>query len=186
MRWVAFFSQTGSEIVEISRRLNRTPDLIVTNNRPSHLRKIHPEILKLSPALAITPNKPDVIDYLQRLRHMSGEPNQTLITLHGWLRIVPEEIIEMYPHIYNGHPGLITRYPELKGKDPQKKAWDLGLNTSGSVIHKVTAGVDEGPIVDFKEIPIRNLSLDQLFDNLHKTSIDLWVNFLKRNWFSGK
>jgi folate-dependent phosphoribosylglycinamide formyltransferase PurN len=178
MRWVAFFSQTGSEIVEISRRLNKVPDLIVTNNRPAHLRKFHPEILKLSPALAITPNKPDVVDYLQRLRHTTGDPNQTLVTLHGWLRIVPKEVTDLYENVFNGHPGLISRYPELKGKDPQMKAWEMDLDTSGCVIHEVTEELDDGFIISEKEIPIRNLTLDQLFENLHKTSIDLWVDFL--------
>ena len=42
--WVAFFSQTGSEIVEVSKLLGRWPDLIVTNERPEHLRKIHPAL----------------------------------------------------------------------------------------------------------------------------------------------
>jgi len=186
MKWVAFFSQTGSEIVEISKRLNRTPDIIITNNRPSHLRTINRDILTLSPAFGITPNKPDVVDYLNKLGHLPGDPNQTLITLHGWLRIIPEEIIKQYPYIYNGHPGLISRYPELKGKDPQLKAWDLNLDTSGCVIHKVTAGVDEGPIFKTREVPIRNLSLEELYTTLHNTSVDLWVEFLKRNWFPGK
>lgn len=186
MKWIAFFSQTGSEIVEISRHLGRSPDMIVTNNRPAHLRTINRDLLSLSPALGITPNKPDLVDYLQKITHLTGDPNQTLITLHGWLRIIPEEVIKTYPYIYNGHPGLISRYPELKGKDPQKKAWDLGLDTSGSVIHKVTSGVDEGPIILSKEIPIRNLSLDELFESLHNTSINLWVQFLKRNWFPGE
>jgi folate-dependent phosphoribosylglycinamide formyltransferase PurN len=84
--------------------------------------------------------------------------------------------------MYNGHPGLNTRYPELKGKDPQKKAWDLNLDTSGCVIHQVTAGVDEGPIARVKEIPIRNLSLEELYTDLHELSVDLWCKFLRRHW----
>ena len=36
--WIAFFSQTGSEIVEVSKLLGRWPDMIVTNERPEHLR----------------------------------------------------------------------------------------------------------------------------------------------------
>ena len=43
-----------------------------------------------------------------------------LITLHGYLRIIPENICKQCKHIYNGHPGLINMYPELKGKDPQE------------------------------------------------------------------
>ena len=43
-RWIALFSQTGSEIVEISERLNKWPDAIITNN--SDYNKIHPSIQK--------------------------------------------------------------------------------------------------------------------------------------------
>ena len=43
-RWVALFSQTGSEIVEISERLNKWPDAIITNT--SNYNKIHPRIQK--------------------------------------------------------------------------------------------------------------------------------------------
>ena len=84
--------------------------------------------------------------------------------------------------MYNGHPGLITKYPELKGKDPQQKAWDLDLPTSGCVIHKVIAGVDEGPVMRDVEVSIRNLTMDQTFQALHKASVKLWVNFLRRHW----
>ena len=37
--WITFFSQTGSEIVEISKSLNRWPDVIITNERPARLRE---------------------------------------------------------------------------------------------------------------------------------------------------
>ena len=33
MKWVAFYSQTGTEIVNISKKINRYPDLIVTNRQ---------------------------------------------------------------------------------------------------------------------------------------------------------
>lgn len=178
-KWIAFFSQTGSEIVEVSTRLNRWPDIIVTNQRSEKVRKIHPQIKEL-PILTL-PNKPTVVDYRSALQAI--DPKTTyVITLHGWLRIVPAEIIEQYPTMFNGHPGLITRYPELKGKDPQMKAWNLNLNTSGCVIHQVTAGVDEGPIMRQAEIPIRNLTLDELFSGLHDVSVDLWCRFLRRHW----
>ena len=44
--WIAFFSQTGSEIVDISKSLKRWPDVIVTNERPARLRTINAEILE--------------------------------------------------------------------------------------------------------------------------------------------
>ena len=37
MKWVAFFSQTGTEIVNISKKINRYPDLIVTNKQEAKM-----------------------------------------------------------------------------------------------------------------------------------------------------
>lgn len=179
VKWVTFFSQTGSEIAEISKQVGRWPDLIITNERPAHLRTINKEIL--SQNIIMLPNKPSVEDYRKVLsEELSGK--DYVISLHGWLRIMPTEIIKEYPVMYNGHPGLITKYPELKGKDPQKKAWDLDLPTSGCVIHRVTEELDGGTIMRSKEISIRNLNMEVIFEKLHDLSIQQWVTFLTRHW----
>ena len=133
--WIAFFSQTGSEIVQISEALGRWPDMIITNRRPKSARTINPKLPK--DKLYFTSNKPEEYEYL----HYFRQTKNPIITLHGWLRVLPEDICNKY-EIYNGHPGLITRYPELKGKDPQMRAFAGEYNTAGCVIHKVTPGVD--------------------------------------------
>ena len=43
MNWIAFFSQTGSEIVNICEEIDRWPDLIVTN-RMDGFDKINPKL----------------------------------------------------------------------------------------------------------------------------------------------
>ena len=170
--WVTFFSQTGSEIVQISEALGRWPDMIISNRRPADARTISPALPK--DRLYFTSNKPEAYEYLHYLR----QAKDPIITLHGWLRVLPEEVCNSY-EVYNGHPGLITRYPELKGKDPQMRAFEGDYNTGGCVIHKVTPGVDEGEILMEKEISIRLLDLDGLFLTLHKTSVNMWIEFLK-------
>jgi len=173
MNWIAFFSQTGSEIVELANRIGFEPTVVVTNRRPDNRRAIHPAIVNMN--LVMVPNKPTWEDYLEVLPF-----KKCIITLHGWLRIIPPEIVAAYKKdIYNGHPGLINKYPELKGKDPQLKAFDLGLKESGCVIHRVTEGVDEGEILAHKRVNIKNLPLSQIFDKLHETSVDLWFDFLR-------
>jgi folate-dependent phosphoribosylglycinamide formyltransferase PurN len=171
-KWVAFFSQTGSEIVEVSKLLGRWPDMIVTNERSEHLRKIHPALEDKH--LVFVENKPTE-EELSMILSQYGNP---LVTLHGWLRIMPPYICNRF-EIYNGHPGLITEYPELKGKDPQQKAFDLGLEFSGCVIHRVTEGVDEGEILRSRKVYIKGLEIGELFHILHSISISLWVDFLK-------
>lgn len=172
-QWVAFFSQTGAEIADISERLGRWPDRIITNKRPSHLRVIDSRIPKK--LLKIVDNTPTVDDYIW---YLSAFENP-LITLHGWLRVIPKEICEYYK-MYNGHPGLITEYPELKGKDPQVRAFEGKYPVAGAVIHKVTAGVDEGEVLMEERFNTFGLDLDGLFHILRDRSLHMWVNFLKK------
>lgn len=166
----AFFSQTGSEIAAIAQQTGRWPDKIITNRRPGELRTIAPA-LALKELIYVS-NTPTVEEYLEVL----GE-DPCIITLHGWLRILPAEVIEKFPETYNGHPGLISEYEQLKGFNPQEKAYRLGLSVSGCVIHRVTVGVDEGPILKEGRVEIRNLNLEEVYNILHEKSIEMWVDF---------
>ena len=173
-KWIAFFSQTGGEIADIAESLQRWPDLIVTNERPSKLRTIDGRILdNVEDRLVVLPNKPTVEDYKTILQ------DNDLITLHGWLRIMPRVICEKYA-IYNGHPGLINEYPELKGKDPQVIAFEGKYPVEGAVLHKVIPEVDEGKIIAEERFNAFNLSLDDLFRILRDRSLYMWINFLKK------
>lgn len=173
MIWIAFFSQTGSEIVDLVKETGRKPDLIVTNNFEDKI-KFNPGVRELG--VVIQASKHDqLMDYFRTQNRY--DPKEVIITLHGYLRIIPADICEMY-EIYNGHPGYITAFPELKGKDPQLRAWDAGHRWVGCVIHKVTAGVDEGPIYDQTGVPNTANSLDELYGLLKKKSLYLWTKFM--------
>ena len=172
---IAFFSQSGSEIVKLSHILGKWPDLIVTNQRPSSKRTIHPE---LEGRVAFVENIPTEEELSIILSHFQNP----LVTLHGWLRIFPEQLCKNY-EIYNSHPGLITKYPSLKGAHPQLKAFNNSLTDSGCVIHRVVPEVDSGEILLEKAISIEGLTLDEVFHILHETSINLWVEFFKdKQW----
>ena len=172
--WIAFFSQTGAEIADISESIGRWPDLIVTNKRPEHLRTIDGRILdNVEDRLVVLPNKPTVDDYEVVLE------DNALVTLHGWLRIMPKVICEKYA-TYNGHPGLITEYPELKGKDPQVRAFEGKYPVAGAVLHKVIPEVDEGKIIAEERFNAMDLSLDDLFRILKDRSLYMWTEFLKK------
>ena len=174
-KWIVFFSQTGTEIVDIAESLGRWPDKIITNERPEHLRKINEKLKEID--ITFLPNKPSVEDYDTVLE------DNAIVTLHGWLRVMPPAICNKYM-IYNGHPGLITKYPELKGKDPQVRAFE-GIkegkySTAGAVLHKVVAEVDEGRIIAEEKFNTFQLELDDLFRILRDRSLYMWCNFLKR------
>lgn len=171
--WIAMFSQSGSEIVEISEKLGRYPDYIFTNNKVKDTW--HHKLQRHSAVIRDTHDK--IISEIERtvgvFRQLRGEP---LITLHGYLRIMPNLPYEMY----NGHPGDVINYPELKGKDPQKKALALGLKSTGCIIHKVTEEVDGGEIVSYNQYDMKeDETLESLINNLRNLSIGMWVKFLE-------
>jgi folate-dependent phosphoribosylglycinamide formyltransferase PurN len=181
IKWATFYSQSGKEICDIAEAVGRWPDRIITNRRPEYLRVTDNRLYGRE--ITYLPNKPSLADYQDVLKNTAED---TLITLHGWLRIMPKEICTKHS-IYNGHPGLITPQSEggygdmLKGKDPQERAFNMRLLYSGSVIHRVDPGVDEGPIQAWKKVFIAGLSLEKVFTILRDASFQLWVDFIKKN-----
>ena len=171
--WLTFFSQTGSEIADLSEKLGRWPSRIITNERPEHLRTIDPRIVENG--FVTLPNNPSIENYYSVLDYYKD----AVVTLHGWLRIFPSELCGQF-ETYNGHPGLITKYPELKGKDPQVRAFEGKYKIGGSVIHNVTPGVDEGTVISSKEVNLEGLDIDGIFRILSKTSQSLWIEFLEK------
>lgn len=181
--WKALFSQSGSEILEVSTRIGRFPDAIITNKSPENMDKINPKLLELAfDRFIFVPKVPTVEEYKEAIRRAD------MVTLHGFLRILPLEICSRYK-IYNGHPGLITKFPELKGKDPQAKVWwrhaDTPYRLHGHVIHEVVPEVDAGLVVAEKYFHSNNIysefnGLDQYILRLHSLAIDNWVEFIKK------
>ena len=179
-QWVALFSQSGSEIVRLTERLGRWPDIIFTNNKDidswhSDMRKFYIEgrsrIGGTSRIKVVNALQAKTCNFLHEI------DKNSIVTLHGWLRIVPQNICELY-EIYNGHPGLINVHPELKGKDPQVRAYEGGYATIGSVVHKVTPEVDEGEILEWAasyQDEMDNIS--DVFAKLAHTSFVAWEKF---------
>ena len=174
--WIAAFSRTGSEIYELSKRLHRFPDRIVSNSPFSNVNtQLRDEYVG---EWYILPKSPTIDQY----RHAFTVYNNVsdisipIITLHGWLKVIPAEICNEY-YILNGHPGDIETYPELKGFNPQEKAFNLELPTSGSIIHRVTPEVDCGEILARQKVTISGLYLEEVYEQLHSNSIDLWYKY---------
>ena len=105
-----------------------------------------------------------------------------LVTLHGYLRILPASFCDK-TRIFNGHPGLITKYPELKGFNPQEKTWNNKekYDQVGCVIHRVIPELDSGEVVASADTQNVFESQEQLTGCLHSMSVNLWCEFLRNN-----
>lgn len=178
-KWIACCSQTGSEVLKISRAIGSFPDILLTNNS---FDKLNPSLIEYyKDCDKKTLLQADVKINSELYHRVFSTFKSPLITLNGWLKIIPADICEKYT-IYNGHPGLISKYPELKGKDPVERVWLHKHNYTefGSVIHMVTPEIDEGKII-LENSDTFDFSNFEEFDTAQRSlSLNLWINFLKK------
>jgi phosphoribosylglycinamide formyltransferase 1 len=72
-------------------------------------------------------------------------PNDCLICLAGYMRILSHELVERYKmHIINIHPSLLPSFPGLHA---QRQALEHGVKVTGCTIHFVEDKVDSGLII---------------------------------------
>ena len=79
------------------------------------------------------------------LRKYRVTPNNGLVCLAGFMRIISPEFVKKYKNrIINIHPALL---PSFTGLDSQKQALEYGVKYSGCTVHFVDTGMDTGPII---------------------------------------
>jgi phosphoribosylglycinamide formyltransferase-1 len=75
-----------------------------------------------------------------------------LLCLAGYMRILSPEFISRYPgRILNIHPSLLPKYP---GLNAQQRALEAGDTVAGCTVHRVEEGVDSGPVLLQRQVPI--------------------------------
>jgi phosphoribosylglycinamide formyltransferase 1 len=76
-----------------------------------------------------------------------------LVCLAGFMRVLGAPLLEAFPHrILNIHPSLLPSFP---GLDAPRQALEHGVRVSGVTVHLVDAGLDAGPIVLQRTVPVR-------------------------------
>lgn len=177
MNVVIFSSRTGSDAQHIADRqweLGISAVVFVTNNAKSPLLKGGWN----SNLIYVLPKNPTLEDYKEVLVRIEEFMPIDYIFLMGYMRVIPEEICAEYK-IYNLHPGDIVKFPELKGKDPQEKAYRLELPSTGVVIHKATKDVDCGEIMYRRECKINyQKGVSQLYHTLGQLAKRSWYEFI--------
>jgi phosphoribosylglycinamide formyltransferase-1 len=87
-------------------------------------------------------------DVIRTLQHHGVD----LVVLAGYMRLLTPEFIRAFPNrIVNIHPSLLPAFP---GLDAQKQALDYGVKITGCTVHFVSEGLDDGPIILQKQVPV--------------------------------
>ncbi|HET9794700.1 MAG TPA: phosphoribosylglycinamide formyltransferase [Thermoanaerobaculia bacterium] len=87
-----------------------------------------------------------------RIRRVLDAAKPDLICLAGYMRILSPEFVEAYRgRILNIHPSLLPKHP---GLHVQRRAIEAGDQESGCTVHYVDVGIDSGPVILQKRVPI--------------------------------
>jgi phosphoribosylglycinamide formyltransferase-1 len=74
------------------------------------------------------------------------------VVLAGFMRIVGRGFLDAFPgRVINIHPSLLPAFP---GVDAQAQAIARGVKISGCTTHFVDGGVDTGPIIAQRAVPV--------------------------------
>jgi phosphoribosylglycinamide formyltransferase 1 len=74
------------------------------------------------------------------------------VCLAGYMRLLSPGFVADYRHrIVNIHPSLLPAFPGLHA---QRQALDYGVRVSGCTVHLVDEGLDSGPIVVQRAVPV--------------------------------
>jgi phosphoribosylglycinamide formyltransferase-1 len=80
------------------------------------------------------------------------EAQVDLIALAGFMRVLKGDFLRAFDgRIVNIHPSLLPSFP---GLEAWKQALAYGVKVTGCTVHFVDAGVDSGPIIAQRTVPV--------------------------------
>ena len=115
------------------------------------------------------------------LNKFLDDNNPDLIILSGYMKIVPELIVNKYlGKIINIHPSLLPKYP---GLNTYEKVIRNNDQEHGATVHFVTKDLDEGPIILQGAFDVRKgLSKKELVNLTHDTEYEIFPIVVQ--WFA--
>lgn len=88
----------------------------------------------------------------EMIHDLCTERGVGLVCLAGFMRIVKGRLLDAYAgRMLNIHPALL---PSFRGLHGQLQALEYGVKVSGCTVHFVDPGVDTGPIIIQRAVPV--------------------------------
>jgi phosphoribosylglycinamide formyltransferase 1 len=75
-----------------------------------------------------------------------------IVCLAGFMRLFTPWFVDRWRgRMINIHPALL---PQFKGLDTHRRALEAGVEEHGATVHFVSAGMDEGPVILQRSVPV--------------------------------
>jgi phosphoribosylglycinamide formyltransferase-1 len=99
-----------------------------------------------------------------------------LVVLAGYMQLLsPPFIARFRNRIVNVHPALL---PDFPGLDAIGQALDAGVDVTGVTVHFVDEGVDTGPVIAQREVPVGR-DRAELEATIHATEHELYPEAIR-------
>ncbi len=109
-------------------------------------------------AMAVTKKQyPKIADRMTVIADEMEKAGAELIVLAGYLEIVTSELLDRFPgSVINIHPALLPKFggPGFYGLNVHKAVLAADEKESGATVHFVNEGVDKGPIIAQRSVPV--------------------------------
>ena len=95
---------------------------------------------------------PDRAAHEREILRVLEDAKPDYVVLAGYMRLLSPSFVAAYPNrILNIHPSLLPAFP---GVDAQAQAIAHGAKMSGCTVHFVDEGLDSGPIIVQRVVPV--------------------------------
>ena len=101
------------------------------------------------------------------------------VVLAGFMRLLTPGFLAAFPQrVINIHPALLPAFP---GAHAIRDALAYGVRVTGCTVHLVDEGVDTGPILDQRAVPVEEGDTEEaLAERMHRAEHELYVDVLAR------
>lgn len=105
------------------------------------------------PTFVVERNKfPDRESWAKKLQETVEHLNPDLVALAGFMKILSPAFVNRFsPNLINIHASLLPLFP---GANAVRDTLAAGVSETGATIHVVDAGVDTGPVIFQRTVPV--------------------------------
>ena len=102
----------------------------------------------------------------QRAIELIKQHGGNFIALAGFMRIIKPGLLNAFAgRIVNIHPSLLPNFP---GLEAGRQALEAGVKETGCTVHFVDGGIDTGPIIVQRKVPVlSNDTVQMLMTRIH-------------------
>ncbi|MDO8462190.1 MAG: phosphoribosylglycinamide formyltransferase [Deltaproteobacteria bacterium] len=173
-----------SMIDAIERKELNAEIAVVISNRPEASALERARKKKIPTAVVTSQEFPDREAFDQKLKALLEEAHVDLVALAGFMRILTASFVRHYQgRLMNIHPSLLPAFPGLHAV---RQALNSGAKVTGCTLHFVDEGVDSGPIIGQRVVPIQKTDNEEtLTERIHSEEHKLYLKGIQ-SFFDGK